>query len=107
MSVPDLLASIRANLKCLTRQSEYEASLSLYDRVDGVWMDEFERDWITAEHLSKHIDQGKLVFIVSPELHGRSYEQRWASYRDMSVTKSDRCVLCTDIPEQATQFFNS
>jgi hypothetical protein len=106
MSVPDLLVSINGGLKCLTRQSEFEMAPSLYESVDGVWIDEFKGEWLQKEHLLRHIDQNKKIFIVSPELHGRNHLTRWKFLREMGRDLTQHCVLCTDIPEDADIFYN-
>jgi hypothetical protein len=108
MAVPDGLNYIRLGMNTYSRQSEYEAIPSYYEKANGLWLDEFHGHWISDEIIKQHMDNGKDVCIVSPELHKRSHELEWRHYRDLekSIGK-DRLMLCTDFPEQAKEFFNA
>ncbi len=80
---------------------------SLYDNVEGVWLDEFLGDWITSDILDQHVDKGKKICIVSPDLHKRDYLERWKEYKkidNLSVNK--QISICTDFPELAKKYFN-
>ena len=106
MSVADTLRYSQHQLKFFTRQSEYEQQPPLFDRADGVWLDCFEGDWWTPQDVEPHIQQGKLVALVSPELHGREYQTAWEVWRGIErEMATDRLMLCTDFPEQARAFF--
>ena len=105
MSVPDLLVSQRANLICYTRQSEFENIPSLYERAKGVWMDEFFDPWISIDSIKGHIDNGKEVCIVSPELHGRDPVERWSFLESLPSSIQEKCTICTDLPEKARDYF--
>lgn len=105
MSVPDGVVYLKEKLKACTRQSEYEKRCSFYENAIGVWMDEFHSDWITNEIIQEHLRNNKQVCIVSPELHGRAPEQKWARYRDLiDIQDTENIIICTDIPEQAKEF---
>ena len=106
MSVPDTL-SYRANgLNFYTRQSEYELNPPVYDDAIGIWMDEFHGPWITEEIVERHHRHGKSVAIVSPELHGRSFENEWKNYKRISNEMSGgKILLCTDYPIEARRYF--
>lgn len=107
MSIPDSLVSLRHGLKCYTRQSEYE-SCALYEKSIGIWMDEFETDWIDLASVEKHLKNGKKVCIVSPELHGRDPKKKWLRYRDFnSLNGCENITLCTDLPELAEEYINN
>lgn len=69
MSVPDALGYLDNQMNIFTRQSEFETAPSLYEQADGVWMDEFKGHWIAAQEVNRHLNNGKKVCIVSPELH--------------------------------------
>lgn len=108
MSVPDGLSYLKAGLKVFTRQSEYEQSPSFYEQAKGVWLDEFHGHWITSKIIEGHINNGKKVAIVSPELHGRGYEAEWEDYRKVcSRVDPDFMMICTDFPDLATDYFNA
>jgi hypothetical protein len=94
-------------MKFFTRHSEYEKVPVLIDDADGVWLDEFNGHWISAEVIKKYIDCNKRICIVSPELHGRSYNREWEEYKVMEQKLSYKeMFLCTDFPEEARNFFN-
>lgn len=106
MSVPDMISYINSGLKVFTRQSEYELNPSLYENVQGVWMDCFHDEWFDENTIAAHIKSGKKVCIVSPELHKRTYGAFWAKLKQMSVAGSSDLMLCTDHPEEAERYFN-
>lgn len=106
MSVPDTLGYIKEELNFFTRESEYESVPSFYDKAAGVWLDGFiSDDWITSEKVIGHINKGKKVCIVSPELHGREYRAVWKKYKEYAFQNNDQIILCTDYPVEARSFF--
>ena len=106
MSLPDTLTYRKLGLDFYTRQSEYEPHPYLYDEAKGVWLDEFSHHWISSNTIKSHIHKNKEVCIVSPELHGRSYEEEWKEYKMIEKEGGcDKIKLCTDYPEQAGSFF--
>lgn len=107
MSIPDALQSLKAGLRIFVRQSDIEPDPQLYAQSQGVWMDSFDDDsWITVDTISRHLDSGKAVCMVSPELHGRFHGAFWERIHDDSLIKHPNFMICTDIPEQANIFFN-
>ena len=108
MSVPDALGYLKTKFKCFTRQSEYEKSPSYYNKADGLWLDEFEKHWITKETIEyHHIKNKKKICIVSPELHKRTYKKEWQHYKEIKKKMGiDSLMLCTDYPDMAKDFFS-
>jgi hypothetical protein len=106
MSIPDLLVSLRCGLPVFTRESEFEKELPFYTQSLGVWIDEFENHWIDEKTIQKHIQNDKIVCIVSPELHQRSYLSEWEEYRKIQKSASEKIMICTDFPEKARLYFN-
>lgn len=108
MSIPDALVYIDLNFNVFTRQSEYEKEPSFYGKACGIWMDEFHSHWIDKNIIKKHIDNGKSLCIVSPELHKRSYEKEWQEYKQIEkeLQIQDKLMICTDYPDKAKEFFN-
>lgn len=105
MSIPDSLGYLRNEVRnVFTRQSEYEKNPSFYEKANGVWLDSFEGDWFDNDLISAHLANGKMVCIVSPELHKRSHLESWKKYKFLS--KEENLFLCTDFPEEARDFFN-
>lgn len=108
MSIPDGLHYLQHDINTYTRHSEYEPVPSYYDKACGVWMDEFIGHWITDDVIEQHLSANKSVCIVSPELHGRSFDKEWQHYRELEKKiGKERLMLCTDFPEHAQEFFNA
>lgn len=106
MSVPDAIQSLKAGLRAYTRHSDVEMTPVLYAESAGVWMDAFhDHAWVTPAKIQEHLDRGKEVCVVSPELHQRPYEAFWRRLAGSPVTRDDRLTLCTDLPEDAQAFF--
>jgi hypothetical protein len=107
MSVPDAVRSLRAGLRCFTRHSDLEPEPAFYALAHGVWMDSFEKNWITVESIRGHLLAEKAVCLVSPELHSRDYLSYWGMLREsIDLLRHPRLMLCTDLPEDAVAFFN-
>jgi hypothetical protein len=108
MSVPDAIQSLKAGLRIFTRQSEIETIPVLYEEAAGVWMDAFQNDnWINENIVSRHLENGKSVCLVSPELHGRSHLDFWNRLRRFRTIDENQIMLCTDLPEKARDFFSN
>jgi len=108
MSVPDTIGYLNSGLKVFGRESEYETNVSFYSNILGVWMDEFEGHWINEYKLKGHLENGKLVCIVSPDLHKRNHLEEWADYKKIesqNLNYQENIWICTDFPEEARTFF--
>jgi hypothetical protein len=107
MAVPDALIYIRKGAPTFTRQSEYETKPAYYELSSGVWLDEFNGHWINEETIYRHLEKGKKICIVSPELHQRTYKEEWLHYREIEKKIGrGKLTLCTDLPLEAMEFFN-
>jgi glycerophosphoryl diester phosphodiesterase len=106
MSVPETLACSRDGLRFFTRESEYEQTPILYGEAAGIWLDMFQSDWATPDHIRKHLFRGKSVAIVSPELHGRPHLVFWEMLRTAGLGRATELMLCTDHPIAARDFFH-
>jgi len=105
MSIPDAVKSHKQGLRIYARHSDIETKPVLYSESAGVWMDAFfDHDWITAPQITAHLDAGKEVCLVSPELHGRSPLAFWALLRSTGLARREGLTLCTDRPEEARRF---
>lgn len=106
MSVPDAIVSLKNGLRIFARHSDVESTPHLYAEAAGVWMDAFFDDsWITAESIIRHLDAGKRVCVVSPELHSRPHLSLWDRLQEGGIHCYPDLMLCTDIPEEARAFF--
>jgi glycerophosphoryl diester phosphodiesterase len=101
MSVPDALGYLTRTIPAFTRHSEYEERPSFYDRAAGVWMDAFVSDWITPADVALHLEKGRRVALVSPELHRRPHLKVWETWRGLP----EDVMICTDFPSDAAAFF--
>jgi len=106
MSVPDMVTSLRYQLPVYTRHSDVESTPVLYENATGVWMDSFQMDWITEKSILEHIQNGKEVCVVSPELHGRNEASLWQKLKALHNSTTRNLMLCTDKPEEALEYFN-
>ncbi len=145
MSIPDHLGYIKQGLNPYVRQSEYEqhpeqANALLYKEAHGVWLDQFVDpatgvcastqldlhsykneeivSWINERVIKRHLECGKNVALVSPELHvwGRRlsdslYKKIWQQWKlilqNLVLTHDvSKIALCTDFPIEANNFFN-
>lgn len=105
MSIPDTFNYINNNLKVFIRQSEFEKDLPFYPSLHGIWLDSFNSVWYTENLIKKHLEEGKKVAIVSSELHNRDHLDLWGLLKSFDVIKNENLILCTDLPEEATNFF--
>ena len=107
MSVPEAVVNRSRNLNYYTRHSDIEPHCVLYDDACGVWLDSFfDFGWIGADIIKKHLEDGKEVCLVSPELHGRDKAELWNMIKYSMYVDTSRLKLCTDCPDDAKVFFN-
>lgn len=103
MSVPDMLHHIRIGNPVFGRMSEYEPlAAELKSDLRGIWLDSFRSDWFGKDLVQRLLDDGLEVCVVSPELHGRSFERQWEMLA--RLIEYDSLMLCTDHPERAALF---
>ena len=100
MSIPDTIGYFKNDLKYFLRESEYERIYDneLYQNCQGIWMDCFKSDWIEKSDIELHLENGKKVCIVSPDLHEREYLTTWRKYKNMNFVDNN-VMLCTDYPK--------
>ena len=106
MTAPETVVYRRVGLRFFTRESEYESVPVLYSDAAGIWLDMFTRDWITPAIIIRHLEAGKEVAIVSPELHKRPHLSFWQKLRNAGLSNQAKLMLCTDHPVEAREFFS-
>ena len=109
MSVPDALQWIKAGVRTFTRQSEYEHSPVLYELAAGVWVDGFESEWYSRELIAGHLAAGKMVAVISPEIHGRDPAAVWKMLQNVAgglQAGRPQLFVCTDRVAEARRVFH-
>lgn len=106
MSIPDTRHHLNAGNPVFVRASEVETSPPWLDQAAGVWLDAFEGIWYDASYIASHLDSGRRVCVVSPELHGRPHVPLWKMLSG-SLQDRDGLLICTDYPEDAMTFFQN
>lgn len=110
MSIPDAFGYARQNLPIYTRESEIEPTPHLLDMAQGIVLDCFHSDWVTPAKILQHLQAGRSVMLISPELHGRDPDRAWAAWRELTEARMERpagtrLMLCTDRPREARERF--
>ncbi|MFN0019028.1 MAG: hypothetical protein ACKVP0_12260 [Pirellulaceae bacterium] len=103
MSVPDTLGYARDEMPFFTRHSEFETVPALLERSNGIWLDAFQSDWYNAAVIEGHLQGGKQVCVVSPELHRRSKDNVWRLLRQVA-SPGPNVLCCTDFPEELREW---
>jgi hypothetical protein len=100
---PELYKFAKNKIPYLCRISDYEVFNKLIEDCSGIWLDSLDSDWITHNKLSEINSYKKRIFIVSPELHSREFEDFWEILRifDFEV----ETFLCTDNILEALEKF--
>lgn len=104
MSVPEQVVYVRDGFNTFGRQSEYERNVSMYEFVEGVWMDEFSEEWMNEDDFQGHIRNNKKMGIISSEIHGNDKMRLWKiidKFKDCEAI-----MLCTDTPDEAKEYFD-
>lgn len=102
MSVCDTVVYVEKGINIASRSSEFEPTLSFYDNSQIIWVDYFDGRTDIVEELNKYIFDGKIPCVVSPELHGLSYESMWNILKE---NIEGEYYLCTDYPDKAEKYF--
>jgi glycerophosphoryl diester phosphodiesterase len=105
MSGPQMRQYLQIGVPVYTRHSDIEPYPILYEDAVGVWLDDFEGNWISQATIREHLSASKKVCVVSSELHGRSHNDLWEMLRASGLSHTEHVTLCTDFPDQAADFF--
>lgn len=105
MSLPEMVRYLSLGVPFFSRHSDFEPTPSFYEQAQGVWLDAFETDWFDQDMIAGHLASGKRVCVVSPELHGRSYDSVWRMLSGFPLD-TPGLMLCTDHPGIAAEFFS-
>lgn len=88
-----LNSQIRLAARVSDRNEPLERALDV-ESAGIIWLDEFDRLWVTEEDIREIKAAGKTVFAVSPEIHGftpADLNPRWRDFYEWGVDG-----ICTD-----------
>lgn len=104
MSVPDTFSWLDVGVPVLARWSDVERNPVLVERSSGVWLDAFQDDeWWGSSELEAVRQDGRVLALVSPELHRRDPAPAWVRLAALRHLWPERTWLCTDRPDDAKQ----
>ena len=109
--VPGVTAGLYARLGPHVRRAarvsdrNEPVAAAVADRGAGlVWLDEFDRSWAGRDDVARLHDAGKVIYAVSPELHGSGLAQaqaRWDDFLGWGIAG-----VCTDYPLALAEHLN-
>ncbi len=108
MSVPEMVKYNKNDVKFLSCLSDIEHKPVLAENSSGIWVDQFYNDWQSPEIINAVTTSNHTLCFVSPELHGRPYNNYWAELKQWLQTDqlhSKHEMLCTDLPLEAFEYF--
>ncbi|MDB6065152.1 MAG: Glycerophosphoryl diester phosphodiesterase [Pedosphaera sp.] len=93
-------------VRVASRLSDRNETLSqcLSIPAEVVWADEFDGLWMTEKEAAAVRASGRLLYMISPELHGfdlAAMKRRWRDFKSWGVDG-----VCTDYPLEAREFFD-
>ena len=107
MSIPDSMDYISRGLNVYQRISEFESVNKLTEKANGFWLDSFTGETDFSASIEALAEFDKPICIVSEELHSRNKERQWGElYAIYRANDKLELAICTDMPEQAREFFN-
>lgn len=104
MSIPEMFNYWRLGLKFYTHISDLCRHPPALENAAGIWLDCFNSLWYDTSNLKNIISLGLPVCVVSEELHSRENLQQWEILKKV-FPKGYSWQLCTDLPNQAKEFF--
>jgi glycerophosphoryl diester phosphodiesterase len=100
-SIPEMLRYKDKGIKHALRISELEKEVPWTPQV--LWVDCLISDWyINDRSLFDKFPNTEIVF-VSPELHGRDFENVWNYFEELVHDGISNVSLCTDYPNQVLE----
>lgn len=104
MSIPDLVVQIESGLNAFAGISDINTG-SLLDKVNGVWLDNFNGEWYGPDYVKNLINNNKKVCLVSSDLHKRNVDWQWKMIKDSGLYQEENLLICTDKPEVCKKYF--
>jgi len=101
-SIPEQYVYLKRGYHIFTRSSEFEPEPAFLEQSDGVWLDQFTDCGHIEAVLPELLAEGKMVVVVSPELHGRAHDKLWQYL--YPFRNRENLALCTDMPKEAGRY---
>jgi glycerophosphoryl diester phosphodiesterase len=95
--------AVRVASRLSDRNEPLTQCLSIPGEV--VWGDEFDKLWLSASEAKQVRASGRLLYMISPEIHGfdiPTMRRRWQDFKDWGVDG-----VCTDFAIEAKEFFEA
>jgi glycerophosphoryl diester phosphodiesterase len=97
-SLASLYRNLDPNLEVAIRVSDRKETLerAISSKSTVVWLDEFDKFWVSAESVHTLNQAGKTIYAVAPDLHGYSAQvsmNRCREFIEWGITG-----ICTDYP---------
>lgn len=109
MSIPQQVMYEKAGLDTATRvsDSDFESlgRISNPNEKSVIWLDSFDSEWWIGDPITKLLEIGAKVHVVSPELHGRDPEKAWLFLCE-NFYDFPNLGICTDFPSEFLQRLN-
>ncbi len=96
---------VRAAVRISDRNGETLERAASNLAASVIWLDEFDSLWVTEEIVIRMKAQGRPIYAISPEIHGRTLkasETRWRQFQQWGIQG-----ICTDYPLRAQAVLGS
>lgn len=105
MSIPDMVVQLKRGVNVYTGLSDILEVPVLLENAKGIWLDSFNSEWFDEKIITDMLGRNKKICIVSADLHGRDVTEQWGKLKSYKSIQTDDVMLCTNIAERATEFF--
>lgn len=105
MSIPDMVVQMKKGVNVYTGLSDILKTPVLLENAKGIWLDSFNSEWFDEKVITDMLSRKKKICIVSADLHGRDITEQWGKLKSYKSIQTDDVMLCTNIAERATEFF--
>jgi hypothetical protein len=97
-SIPEMVKIRDSGLPHALRLSEYETEIPW--KTEFLWVDGFNSEWWIDSHLVSKLLSSHFLVFVSPELHGRPYQNAWNHFENLTKNGFKNFGVCTDFPKK-------
>ena len=87
-----------AGLPHALRLSEHEKEIPW--KTEFLWVDGLNSEWWIDSPLVAQLFSSHFLVFVSPELHGRSHQEAWNHFKNLTENGVKNFGVCTDFPEK-------